>query len=43
MKRDREGWILNEDEGRCARVKDRGSGEIDAWQVREDLLFQEPK
>lgn len=40
MKGDKERWILNEGEEECARVKDRGSGEIDSWRVRGDLVSQ---
>lgn len=40
MKGDKERWILNEGEEECARMKDGGSGEIDSWWVRGDLVSQ---
>lgn len=39
MKGDKERWILNEGEEACARMKDRGSGGIDSWLVRGDLVI----
>lgn len=39
MNGDKERWILNEGE-ECARMKDRGSWEIDSWWVRGDLVIQ---
>lgn len=39
MKTDKERWILNEGKEECARMKDGGSGEIDSWWVRGDLVI----
>ena len=39
MKRDKERGIGEEGEEECARMKDRGSGKIDARWVRGDLVI----